>query len=64
MSPTVLEVFVLLILLFAAWQLGILLAPVILRELRSMQDSLDDVSEEQEQTAEEEQALRQRKKDE
>jgi hypothetical protein len=64
MSPTVLEVFVLLVLLFAAWQLGILLAPVILRELRSMQDSLDDVSEEQEQTAEEEQAFRQRKKDE
>lgn len=62
MSPTVLEVFVLLILLFAAWQLGILLAPIVLRELRSMQDSLDDVSEEQEK--EDEQAYRQRKKDE
>jgi hypothetical protein len=61
MSPTVLEVFVLLILLFAAWQLGILLAPVILRELRSMQDSLEDVKEQEE---EEEQAFRQRKKDE
>ncbi len=46
MSPTVLEVVVLIILIIVAWQLGILLAPMILREFRSMRDSLDDVSDE------------------
>jgi hypothetical protein len=46
MSPTLLELVVLVVLLIAAWQLGVLLAPVILRELRSMRESLDEVSEE------------------
>lgn len=46
MSPTLLEVVVLVVLLVAAWQLGVLLAPTILRELRSMRRSLDEVSDE------------------
>ncbi len=43
MSPTVLEIVVLIILIIVAWQLGLLLAPYILREFRSMRDSLDDI---------------------
>lgn len=46
MSPTLLELAVLIVLLVIAWQLGVLLAPIILRELRSMRQSLDDVSDE------------------
>lgn len=46
MSPTILETVVVLILLVAAWQLGILLAPIVLRELHVMRRTLEEVSEE------------------
>jgi hypothetical protein len=46
MSPTILELVVLIILIITAWQLGVVLAPIIWRELRSMKQSLDDVSDE------------------
>ncbi|NNJ10391.1 hypothetical protein EKD04_008635 [Chloroflexales bacterium ZM16-3] len=45
MSPTLLEAAVAIILVVVAWQLGLALAPIVLRELRAMRQSLDDVSE-------------------
>jgi len=45
MSPTLLEVAVAIILVVVAWQLGLALAPIVLRELRAMRQSLDDASE-------------------
>jgi hypothetical protein len=43
MSPTVLECTIAIILVLVAWQIGVLIAPTILREIRSMKQSLDDV---------------------
>ncbi|NTW98320.1 MAG: hypothetical protein HGB28_07235 [Oscillochloris sp.] len=45
MSPTLLEVSVAIILVVVAWQLGLALAPIVLRELRALRQSLDDASE-------------------
>jgi hypothetical protein len=45
MSPTLLEAATAIILVVAAWQLGLALAPIVLRELRAMRQSLDDASE-------------------
>ncbi|NTW03883.1 MAG: hypothetical protein HGA19_21845 [Oscillochloris sp.] len=45
MSPTLLELAVVILLIVVAWQLGLTLAPIVLRELRTMRQSLDDVSE-------------------
>ena len=42
MSPTLLEGALALLLLWVAWQLGIALAPIILRRLRTMRHDLDD----------------------
>lgn len=44
MSPTLLEAVMAIILIIVAWQLGIALAPIILRELRSMKESFDETS--------------------
>lgn len=45
MSPTLLEAAVAIILIVVAWQLGLALAPIVMRELRAMRQSLDDASE-------------------
>jgi hypothetical protein len=45
MSPTLLEAAIAIVLVVAAWQLGLALAPIVLRELRAMRQSLDDASE-------------------
>ncbi len=57
MSPTLLEALVVIILVIVAWQLGLILTPIVLRELRSMKRSLDDVSDESLAEAEAEQTL-------
>jgi hypothetical protein len=45
MSPTLLEAAIAIVLIVVAWQLGLALAPIVLRELRAMRQSLDEVSE-------------------
>ncbi|MBX0326411.1 hypothetical protein K2Z83_01720 [Oscillochloris sp. ZM17-4] len=45
MSPTLLEAAVAILLIVVAWQLGLAIAPIVLRELRALRQSLDDVSE-------------------
>ncbi|MEI7769772.1 MAG: hypothetical protein WCI67_07290 [Chloroflexales bacterium] len=45
MSPTLLEAAIAVALIVVAWQLGLALAPIVLRELRAMRQSLDEVSE-------------------
>jgi hypothetical protein len=45
MSPTLLEAAIAVLLIVVAWQLGLALAPIVLRELRAMRQSLDEVSE-------------------
>jgi hypothetical protein len=45
MSPTLLEAAVAIMLIVVAWQLGLAIAPIVLRELRAMRQSLDDASE-------------------
>ena len=42
MSPTLLEGLMVLVLLVVAWQIGLIIAPIILRELRGMRRSLDE----------------------
>lgn len=44
MSPTLLEAAVVIVLIIVAWQLGLALAPIVLRELRTLRQSLDDAS--------------------
>jgi hypothetical protein len=44
MSPTLLEAAMVIVLIIVAWQLGLALAPIVLRELRALRQSLDDVS--------------------
>lgn len=44
MSPTLLEALAAIVLIIVAWQLGLVLAPIILRELRAMKQSLNEVS--------------------
>ncbi len=45
MSPTLLEAAIAIILIVVAWQLGLALAPIVFRELRTMRQSVDEVSE-------------------
>jgi hypothetical protein len=45
MSPTLLELAVAIVLVVVAWQLGLALAPTIMRELHAMRQSLDEASE-------------------
>jgi len=46
MSPTLLELAAAIVLIVAAWQLGLALAPIVMRMLRGARQSLDDVSDE------------------
>jgi hypothetical protein len=43
MSPTLLEGAIVLVILFVAWQIGVILAPTILRWLRGVGRDLDPV---------------------
>ena len=44
MSPTLLEFAVIIILLVVAWQLGLALAPSIMRWIRALKDDIDRTS--------------------
>jgi len=46
MSPTLLEFAVVIILLVVAWQIGVIVAPMIMRWLRSLKDDVDEAAEE------------------
>jgi hypothetical protein len=46
MTPTLLEAFIVLVLILVAWQLGVTLAPFILHWLRSLGHSFDEAVEE------------------
>jgi hypothetical protein len=46
MSPTLLEFTVLLVLIVVAWQLGLAIAPSIMRWLRGLKQDVDEASEE------------------
>jgi hypothetical protein len=46
MSPTLLELAVAIILIVVAWQIGIAIAPAIIRGLRSLKDEVDEAAEE------------------
>jgi hypothetical protein len=45
MSVTLLEFTVILILLIVAWQLGVAIAPWVIRRLRGLKDDIDEVVE-------------------
>ncbi len=44
MSPTLLEATVAIVLIVAAWQLGIAIAPDVVRLVRSLRHDVDDVT--------------------
>lgn len=44
MSPTLLELALVIVILIVAWQIGIAIAPSVLRHLRGMRDELDEVA--------------------
>ena len=46
MSPTLLEFAVAIILIVVAWQIGVAIAPMILRWLRSLKRDVDEAAEE------------------
>jgi hypothetical protein len=46
MTPTLLEAFIVLVLILVAWQLGVTLAPLILHWLRGLGHSFDEAVEE------------------
>ncbi|HEY3231712.1 MAG TPA: hypothetical protein VGJ87_20960 [Roseiflexaceae bacterium] len=46
MSPTLLELGVAIILIVVAWQIGVAVAPAIMRGLRSLKNDVDEVAEE------------------
>jgi len=46
MSPTLLEFTVMLILIVVAWQIGLAIAPSVLRWLRTLKRDVDEVTEE------------------
>ncbi len=46
MSPTLLELGVAIILIVVAWQIGVAIAPAIMRGLRSLKNEVDEVAEE------------------
>jgi hypothetical protein len=46
MSPTLLELAVAIVLIVVAWQIGIAIAPGVMRWLRSLKRDVDEVSEE------------------
>jgi len=46
MSPTLLEVTVMIILIVVAWQIGLAIAPSVMRWLRTLKRDVDEVTEE------------------
>jgi hypothetical protein len=46
MSPTLLELGVAIILIVVAWQIGVAIAPAIMRGLRSLKNEVDEAAEE------------------
>jgi nitrogen fixation/metabolism regulation signal transduction histidine kinase len=46
MSPTLLELGVAIILVVVAWQIGVAIAPAIMRGLRSLKNEVDEAAEE------------------
>lgn len=46
MSPTLLELTVMIILIVVAWQIGLAIAPSVLRWLRTLKRDVDEVTEE------------------
>jgi len=44
MSPTLLEFAVAIVLLVVAWQIGVIVAPGVLRWLRGLKDDMDDAA--------------------
>ena len=46
MSPTLLEFVVAIILVVVAWQIGVAIAPAIMRGLRSLKNEVDEAAEE------------------
>ena len=44
MSPTLLEFAVAIVLLVVAWQIGIIVAPMVIRWLRSLGDDVDEAA--------------------
>ena len=46
MSPTLLEFTVMLVLIVVAWQIGLAIAPSVLRWLRTLKRDVDEVTEE------------------
>jgi hypothetical protein len=46
MTPTLLELAVAIILIVVAWQIGIAIAPAIMRGLRSLKEEVDEAAEE------------------
>lgn len=45
MSATLLELVVVLVLLVVAWQIGVIVAPRVLRAIRGLQDEVDQAAE-------------------
>ena len=46
MSPTLLEFAVMIVLIIVAWQIGLAIAPTIMRWLRTLKRDVDEVTEE------------------
>jgi hypothetical protein len=46
MTPTLLELAVAIILIVVAWQIGIAIAPAVMRGLRSLKEEVDEAAEE------------------
>jgi hypothetical protein len=46
MSPTLLELAVAIVLVVVAWQIGIIVAPMVMRWLRSLKDAVDEAADE------------------
>ena len=44
MSPTLLELVVAIVLIVVAWQIGIIVAPLIMRRLRALKDDVDEAA--------------------
>jgi hypothetical protein len=44
MSPTLLEFAVAVVLIVVAWQIGVIIAPMIMRWLRSLKDDVDEAA--------------------
>ena len=46
MSPTLLEITVMIVLIVVAWQIGLAIAPSVLRALRALKRDVDEATEE------------------